>query len=175
MRIVSSLLLVAGFLLLTKKLSRRQRRIFFFLYVACILFVTLGIRSYDDESVIVLDLLIPYQKIAGVFMRGYHKGGWIEVCRRILSNNAPLESVVLNVLLFVPFGYILPSAADSVNDFWKVVGAGVALSLLIETAQLITHLGWFDISDIIHNGIGAMIGYWLYKRVLCEKVSQQRE
>lgn len=168
-------MLVAGFLPLTKKLSHTQRRVFFFMYVACILFVTLGIRSYDDESVIVIDLLMPYQKIAGVFMRGYHVGGWREVLRRILSNNAPLESVVLNILLFVPFGYILPCSSDSFIGFWKVVGAGVALSLFIETVQLITHLGWFDVSDIIHNGLGAMIGYLFYKRFLCRQSSKHKK
>lgn len=175
MRILSSLLLAAGFLFITQKLSHTQKRVFFILYMACILFVTLGMRSYDDESVIVTDLFSPYQKIAGVFVRGYHKGGWREVLRRIINNNAPLESVILNVLLFIPFGYILPCASNFTNDFRKVVGIGSALSLFIETTQLITHLGWFDVSDIIHNGLGAMIGYWLYKRGLRGQSSKQKK
>lgn len=136
------------------------------MYVVGILFVTLGIRSYDDESVIVLDLLMPYQKIAGVFTRGYHQGGWKEVFRRVFSNNAPLESVVLNFMLFVPFGYLLPCVSNVFNRCWKVVAIGIGISFIIESVQLIAHLGWFDISDIIHNGIGVLIGYWLYKRVL---------
>ena len=39
---------------------------------------------------------------------------------------------------------------------------GLLASALIETLQLVLHLGVFDVADIMHNTIGALIGYWVY-------------
>ena len=43
---------------------------------------------------------------------------------------------------------------------------GFLFSLLIGTVQLITRLGWFDASDLLHNTFGALIDYWIYCRWL---------
>ncbi len=45
----------------------------------------------------------------------------------------------------------------------KVILLGLGSSLAIETTQLITHLGWFDTSDLMHNTLGTVLGYGLYK------------
>jgi glycopeptide antibiotics resistance protein len=82
-----------------------------------------------------------------------------------------LTSLGLNVLLFVPFGYLLPSVTARMNRWWKVLLLGFGFSLLIETVQLITKLGWFDASDLLHNSIGALIGYGIYHRWLREKTT----
>ena len=39
---------------------------------------------------------------------------------------------------------------------------GLLASALIETLQLVLHLGVFDAADLMHNTIGALIGYWVY-------------
>ena len=72
----------------------------------------------------------------------------------------------LNVLLFVALGYLVPGVTALIDRWWKVLLLGFAASLAIEATQLITHLGWFDTSDLLHNTLGALIGYGLYKAVL---------
>jgi hypothetical protein len=59
-----------------------------------------------------------------------------------------LEGAGLNILLFVPFGYLLPTLWKRADRWWKVVLCGFVLSLGIELVQLVTHLGMFDLRTI---------------------------
>ena len=70
-----------------------------------------------------------------------------------------LEGAGLNILLFVPFGYLLPLLWKRVDRWWKVVLCGFVLSLLIELTQLVTHLGMFDLDDLMNNSLGAFLGW----------------
>ena len=46
-----------------------------------------------------------------------------------------LEGAGLNILLFVPFGYLLPLLWRRADRWWKVVLCGFVLSLLIELTR----------------------------------------
>ena len=70
-----------------------------------------------------------------------------------------LEGAGLNILLFVPFGYLLPLLWKRADRWWKVVLCGFLLSLLIELIQLVTHLGMFDLDDLMNNSLGAFLGW----------------
>lgn len=67
---------------------------------------------------------------------------------------------LLNILLFVPSGYLLPQVKRIA--FWKTILAGFTFSLLIETSQLVFQFGVFQLDDLIKNSIGAGLGYLLY-------------
>ena len=70
-----------------------------------------------------------------------------------------LEGAGLNILLFVPFGYLLPLLWKRADRWWKVVLCGFVLSLGIELIQLVTHLGMFDLDDLMNNSLGAFLGW----------------
>ena len=70
-----------------------------------------------------------------------------------------LEGAGLNILLFVPFGYLLPLLWKRADRWWKVVLCGFVLSLLIELTQLVTHLGMFDLDDLMNNSLGVFLGW----------------
>ena len=57
----------------------------------------------------------------------------------------------------------LKQAAATEKGFLPTALVGFALILLIELAQLFTGRGWFELSDIVDNTIGVMIGYALYR------------
>jgi len=76
------------------------------------------------------------------------------------------RGILLNILLFVPFGYLLPQSTVRANSLWKIMVFGFSFSLVIESAQLITRLGMFDIDDLINNTIGAVLGWICFKRFL---------
>ena len=67
---------------------------------------------------------------------------------------------VLNMLLFVPFGYLLPQWKRL--RWYQVVTLGLMLSLLIETGQLVFHFGVFELDDLVKNTMGAGVGFLLY-------------
>ena len=72
---------------------------------------------------------------------------------------------------FVPFGFILPIIHKDIRNFFFITFSGFALSLCVETIQLVTKLGCFDVDDLIMNTLGAALGYvffaviyFIYKR-----------
>lgn len=73
-----------------------------------------------------------------------------------------LQLIVFNILMFVPLGALLPFLPLGQE---KGVGARAAcfVSLLatcsVETLQLVTGRGCFDVDDMLHNWLGAMLGY----------------
>jgi VanZ family protein len=71
-----------------------------------------------------------------------------------------LSDIVLNVVLFVPLGFVhqlaRPRAAPP--DWLRALGIGALLSGLIEGAQSFTPLRYPSLSDLIANASGAALG-----------------
>ena len=70
--------------------------------------------------------------------------------------------VVENVLLFIPYGFACPWAFPWLRGFFRNIFAAFATSLGVETFQLITGRGYFQIDDILTNVLGGIIGYWMF-------------
>ena len=86
------------------------------------------------------------------------------------SGSEPYEVGALNVfgniLLFVPMGAGLPFFFKGINSAGRLVAITFLLSLLIETLQLFTVTGQFDIDDVLLNTLGAALGYAFFIRML---------
>lgn len=77
-----------------------------------------------------------------------------------------------NMLLFLPLGFLLPAAFTLFKQMRRVLLAGLALSVLVEIIQYVTHLGLCELDDMINNTYGTLLGYgiWLmYNRNLDSK------
>lgn len=72
------------------------------------------------------------------------------------------RNIVLNILLFVPLGFLLPIYSDKLKKSYIVVLIGFLTTLIIELIQYITRIGIFEIDDIFNNTIGIIIGYTLF-------------
>lgn len=70
--------------------------------------------------------------------------------------------VIENILLFVPYGLLGCLAFKQFRHFLSCLMLGAVTSLCIETLQLITGRGFFQIDDILTNTLGAVIGFLLY-------------
>lgn len=77
-----------------------------------------------------------------------------------------------NILLFVPFGFILPIIKRKIIGFKKILLISLIVSFCIEASQLSVSLlihtlyRYADIDDIITNVIGALAGFLLFKLFL---------
>lgn len=80
--------------------------------------------------------------------------------------NGMWSSILLNMLLFVPLGFITESR--------KGVVLGFLLSAAIEITQYIGVLGYCEVDDVLNNTIGAVVGYlvWRLTRRLTNKMIQ---
>ena len=73
-----------------------------------------------------------------------------------------IRQVVLNVIMTIPFGFLLPLVKKNVK-LLKIVFYTFLLSLSIELLQpLINGIRSSDITDLITNVIGGIIGYIIY-------------
>ncbi len=65
-----------------------------------------------------------------------------------------------NVGVFVPFGILIPMVFKS--KLLKIISISLIGILVLESTQLMTRKGTFDVDDFILNTIGVIIGYVLY-------------
>lgn len=72
-----------------------------------------------------------------------------------------------NVLIFMPFGFFLPMASRY-RSFAAAVLYSFSLSLMVETFQLLTKVGSFDVDDLLLNTIGGAAGYIIF--IICAAI-----
>ena len=80
-----------------------------------------------------------------------------------------LLNVIGNAAMFVPSGIVLPIVYKRLNTFWKVLLAGIGISLCIEIIQLPFSVRATDIDDLILNTIGVIAGYGIYALIRCAR------
>ncbi|MBQ8559333.1 MAG: VanZ family protein [Tyzzerella sp.] len=73
------------------------------------------------------------------------------------------RNIILNIMMFVPFGFLLPLVSKKFQVFWKTYLAGFLFTFLIEMTQLLLNLGICELDDLMNNTVGTMIGYGLYR------------
>ena len=75
-------------------------------------------------------------------------------------------NVLLNVILFLPLGVLLPVIWERLRKWYWTLISGFGFSLCIETAQYVWHRGMFDVDDIFTNTLGAMLGYCVVMSII---------
>ena len=66
-----------------------------------------------------------------------------------------------NVIIFMPFGFFMPMASRYRSCF-SAVFYSFGLSLCVETFQLLTRVGSFDVDDLLLNTVGGLAGYVIF-------------
>ena len=65
---------------------------------------------------------------------------------------------ILNIIMFMPLGFLLPLIWENFRNAKKVVLMGFLMSLTIEICQLF-NIRTTDIDDLMMNTLGALVGY----------------
>ncbi|MGL5316465.1 MAG: VanZ family protein [Peptostreptococcaceae bacterium] len=111
------------------------------IYIIVVLGATLGIRSTGYEGSTSLQLFISYKEA----WNSFSKVEW--------------RNIILNILMFVPLGVLLPIMFKTCQKFWVTYLVGFSATIILEVIQLITKRGIFEIDDIFNNTLGCLIGY----------------
>lgn len=80
----------------------------------------------------------------------------------VLNGKISFAEMILNIVIFVPLGIY----AGALFERWTVrkqLFFVFLISLIIEVLQFILILGAFDITDIINNTLGGIIGLMIFK------------
>lgn len=72
-----------------------------------------------------------------------------------------LTGFVLNVVLFVPLGFLLPLVWPRAGRILPVATFGLGLSLVIELSQLLNNRTT-DVDDLVANTLGTLVGFALW-------------
>ena len=85
-----------------------------------------------------------------------------------------LINVIGNTAMFIPLGVVWPSVYKGLDTHWKVISAGIGVSLCIEILQLPFYDRVSDVDDLLLNSLGFIIGYLLYllAKLVSKKVSR---
>ena len=81
--------------------------------------------------------------------------------REQLGMFAVFTNLFGNVLIFVPFGFFMPMASKY-RSFFSTLFYSFGLSLCVETFQLFSKVGSFDVDDLLLNTVGGLAGYIIF-------------
>ncbi|MFD5573075.1 VanZ family protein [Streptomyces cadmiisoli] len=107
---------------------------------------------------------IAYGKLADD-MAWYNQINWIPV----LTLDVP--TAVLNVIMTVPLGVLLPFVSGKITSPRRALAYGAAFSLAIEVAQILgcvlfNNYRGADVNDVFTNALGCLLGYSLLQLTL---------
>ena len=132
-------------------------------YAAGSIYYTFLSRSPGHSRINLMPFLFIFRSLRYPVERGniwpaVRSGQW----EKIFTTLSPIKSAILNVFLFIPFGFLLPEWKKQMT-VRQVLAAGFTISCLIEVIQAVSGIGWFDIDDLLCNYTGSVLGILLYK------------
>ncbi len=105
-------------------------------------------------SAVIVAATVPWTDFVG--HTHWQKVQWIP----FRSPPVRLLDVVVNIVLYLPFGYQLVRASASRARVWHAVALAGALSLTVEWSQLYSHSRFPSLQDVVCNILGSWIGAW---------------
>lgn len=152
--LILSVFFSLGYFVIYRKLMKGQRKLMLkraagqialLAYIFVVLAATLLLRTASDTQWVDLQLF------------GEYRSAWYNF------SFSEWRNIVLNIGMFLPFGVLIPSLYPKLRSVWKITAICLVGTLLIETTQLITRRGIFATDDILHNVLGGIIGYGLFR------------
>lgn len=128
--------------------TNRKMLLIFGIYFAVVAYVTIFARIGTVETSVRTELFDDLQQ---AFLQ---------------RDPAAAQHFILNVAMFLPFGYLIPATNPRYLRKWSfAMMGGLITSTVIEGCQLVFMLGQSDVDDILANTLGAVIGYILVRMV----------
>ena len=92
-------------------------------------------------------------------------GGW-GIWETVNGERQLTTECIENVILMMPFtGMVMWTFDVNERVIWKSTKLGLIFSVSIEMLQLLLRLGTFQVSDIVYNTLGGMLGGAVYLMV----------
>jgi glycopeptide antibiotics resistance protein len=115
------------------------------LYVAALTFFPMTIIFYDWHGRF---SLVPFESTLDLV--------------RYADARTAFRNIGGNVLLFVPFGVLLPLLFERLRRPWPLAWRAAVIAGAIEVGQLVTRVRATDVDDVILNTVGALVGLGLF-------------
>lgn len=154
--IIDFILLALIYIIIFRRWKKESKRKFtiktiMYVYVVMVLFVTL------------MPFTIPFGGTNKLFME---TANFIPFRDVRLKYNGAIREILLNITMMIPFGFLYPIINK--KGVIKTVISTFLFSLFIESSQLLS-VWWngvntriFDVTDLITNTLGGLIGYIIF-------------
>ncbi len=139
------------------KLSQKQQKIIF-----ALLLLLVFLSYFDTVLDVTLFKYVPLSQISSADRYRVDSLNLIPFADWNVDRSGMIRDVLLNVILFFPFGFLIQMGLQKNRLFWLSVLIPLTCSLLIEVLQYVYQLGVSDITDLISNIIGAACGAAVY-------------
>jgi len=102
----------------------------------------------------------------------------LSVSKLIPADMQSRVELLANIAVFIPFGFFLAEFLTTRKRIggWRRIGlsalVGFGLSLCVECLQLVFKVGWFELTDLVMNTVGTVIGAGLSvigRKVFCHR------
>ena len=123
----------------------------FGIYILIVLYATLGCRNEYAANRLSLKPFAIYKSL---------------MSRNEKTSVKAFHDIVQNILFFIPFGFYLQYYGYKKVKWYQALLMTMSVSIVIETTQYITRLGYTQIDDIIHNTLSGCIGFFLAGEIL---------
>lgn len=163
---------------LSHRLSRRPwllvaaKYVIFGVYALANLYETILFRGVMPQPIAMLQPLWSYRESLALTggVAGTFKGLLTGTGGVVVTNPRLLEEIILNILLYIPLGYLLPFTWPSLAGrkrpvpllMWRVVLIGFVCSAVTEVSQLVFRIGLFEFDDMMNNTLGCALGCLIY-------------
>lgn len=146
------------FLLFRKKWAKKGKDV---LFINTVMFIYLSFVIYFTLMPLITTL--PHALNCLIFDRQYPPMNLTPFVDVLYSRGDFTRQITLNIIMTIPFGFLLPLVRSQNPSLLKTILYTLLLSFSIETLQLFLRNGRSsDITDIITNVIGGIIGYIFY-------------
>lgn len=102
------------------------------------------------------------------------------VYRQAVPDGAVILNLLGNLIVFFPLGFLIPIWTERKMRFVSILLLSFAFSLVIETIQLVSKVGVFDVDDLLLNTIGGILGWiccqivWRqYRRIVIDRKNKK--
>ena len=151
-RIIISVIAFAVFCVVTVMLYKRRRfdraqcvaAILLSLYIVVLLYFTVIGRYSHKEYDYQIHIFYSYRFLLEQF------------------DSQSIRQFVINLVMLVPVGFLLSTIIKMKDKYAIVLVLCLLFTLFIESMQLLTKCGSFEVDDIISNMVGSVIGILIY-------------
>jgi len=114
--------------------------------------------AFAAWSAVILAATVPWTDLVG--HTHWSKVQWIPF------KSPPVKAIdiVINVVLYVPFGFAWMRASPFCARPWHAAALAFVLSFAVEWSQLYSHSRFPSVQDVLCNVCGAWVGAWLATR-----------
>ena len=148
-----------------QKTKKRIRIIGLILFIGYLLALTYFLFFAESYGRTVADRQYSYNLMPFLEIRRFWQN------REVIGNFAVFIILAGNVLAFVPFGFFLPMLNRHTRGIFRMALFTFEFSFLVETIQLVSRVGSFDVDDLTLNTLGGILGYLIF--AFCDYVRRK--